>query len=158
SPYFGAAIFSEANIGLFMSHGSYGMQPDYTSGCGGSLQAYIASGNPNDGTGDSSLLRLGQFGFCGDLKWMAILGCNILADPNYQNMVNHGGIPLKETHMLCSASTVAWMTEDLGAVWGKYMISKKRQIADAWFNAGTDEYHRPHTSPITNTVMFRVTG
>lgn len=105
----GGQVFTTATIGLFMSHGSYGAEPDFFPGSSGSKQIYFPSSNPSDGTSAAAWLRLCQFGFGGNLKWMAILACNSICDPNYQDMVNKGAIPLKDTHLLCGTATIAWM-------------------------------------------------
>ncbi|HET7624562.1 MAG TPA: FlgD immunoglobulin-like domain containing protein [Verrucomicrobiae bacterium] len=156
--YNGDEIFTRATVGLFMDHGSYGTTLDYNPGASGSFQTYFPSGNPNDGTGESSWLRLCQFGFGGNLKWMAILACNSICDPNWNSMVSHGAIPLKETHLLLGTAAIAWMGEDIAAYWGENMAKKKQKIRDAWFNAASKQYHEVAPGVITNTVIFRVTG
>jgi hypothetical protein len=156
--YSGAQIFTQATIGLFVDHGSYGLDPDYNPGSSMSKQTYFPSGDPNDGAGDSSWLRMCQFGFGGNLQWMAILACNCLCDPNYGSMSSAGAIPLKTTHLLCGTSTIAWIGEDIAANWGNNMIKKNEAIKQAWFDAGSQQYHAAAAGAITNTVIFRVTG
>jgi hypothetical protein len=153
--YNGDEIFTQATIGLFMDHGGVGDDPDYSAGSSGSLLTYFASCNPAD-TGDNKWIRMCQFGFGGNLKWMCILACNALADPNYGDMVNHGAIPLKTTHLLCGGATEIYMDWDIGDQWAKNMIKKKQTIVSSWFDAGDKRYHR--SGGITNTVIFRVTG
>ena len=155
--YNGGEIFTQGTIGYFMAHGNYGSDPDYSHGANGGLQTYFPSCNPNDAS--NPWIRMCQFGFGGNLKWMAILACNSLCDPNWQSMKSNGGIPLKTTHLLCGTATLAYMAENMGAYWANYMLSKNPQtIADAWFNAARKQYHEPLTTPITGTVIFRVTG
>src|SRR6202012_5419854 len=101
---------------------------------------YFPSNDPADGAGDNSWLRLCQFGFGGNLKWMAIVACNSICDPNYGNMVSHGAIPLKETHLWCGTTTIAYMGESIASYWGQNMIKGKETIRQAWFDAGTKQY------------------
>ena len=156
--YGGGEIFTQATIGLFMTHGSYGIDPDYKPGSSGSKQTYWASSNPGD-SGDNVWLRMCQFGFGGNLKWMAILACNSLCDPNYSSMVNAGAIPLKTTHLLCGTATIAAMEENLCKYWAANMIGSKQEIKDAWFNAGSKAYHEADQNALANdTIIFRVTG
>jgi hypothetical protein len=155
--YNGSEIFTQGTIGYFMAHGNYGSDPDYSKGANGGLQTYFPSCNPNDAS--NPWIRMCQFGFGGNLKWMAILACNSLCDPNYADMKKNGGIPLKTTHLLCGTATLSYMAENMGAYWANNMLSKNPQtIANAWFNAARQQYHEPLTSPISGTVIFRVTG
>jgi Family of unknown function (DUF6345)/FlgD Ig-like domain len=156
--YGGGEVFTQATIGLFMDHGSYGTTLDYNPGASGSYQTYFPSGRTSDGTGESSWLRMCQFGFGGNLKWMAILACNSICDPNWNSMVNAGAIPLKSTHLLCGAASIAWMGENIAGYWAQNMIKSKQKITDAWFNAASKQYHEAAPGAITNTVIFRVTG
>jgi hypothetical protein len=156
--YNGGEIFTQGTIGYFMAHGNYGSDPDYSHGANGGLQTYFPSCNPNDAS--NPWIRMCQFGFGGNLKWMAILACNSLCDPNWQSMKSNGGIPLKTTHLLCGTATLSYMAENMGAYWANNMLDKKnpQKIADAWFNAAHQQYHEPLTTPISGTVIFRVTG
>ncbi len=155
--YGGSEIFTQATIGLFMGHGDYGTDPDYSAGASGSEQTYFCSSNPND-SGNNVWLRMCQFGFGGNLKWMAILACNSICDPNYSSMLSAGGIPLKTTHLLCGTDSISWMEENIGANWAINMIGKNQQIVNAWFNAAHDAYKEAQPGVITNTVTFRVAG
>jgi hypothetical protein len=155
----GGEIFTQATIGILMGHGDYGSDLDYSPGSGGgSYQTYVTSGCPSDGAGNSSWLRLCQFGFGGNLKWMAILACNSLPDPNWNSMLSHGAIPLKETHLLCGTTNIAALGENIAAYWGENMIKKKQSIKDAWFNAGKAQYKEAAPGALTNSIGFRVTG
>jgi len=155
--YGGGEMFTRATIGVLGSHGDYGTDPDYSAGSSQSKQTYFPSGNPND-NGDNAWLRMCQFGFGGNLKWMAVNACNALCDPNYGSMVNHGAIPLKTTHLLCSASTPIYNADGLEAEWARNMLSSNPQtIATAWINAG--HYAYGMMSPgVGVTIKFRVTG
>ena len=154
--YNGGEIFTQGTIGLFMSHGNYGSDPDYSHGANGSLQTYFPSCNPNDAS--NPWIRMCQFGLGGNLKWLAILACNSLCDPNWQKMQSNGGIPLKTTHLVCGAASVSFMTENIGKYWAQYLNTRGEKVRDAWRDAAFKAYHEPLTSPITITVTFRVTG
>jgi len=156
--YGGGEIYTQAAIGLFMDHGSYGTTLDYNPGASGSYQTYFPSGCSTDGTAESSWLRMCQFGFGGSLKWMAILACNSLCDPNYNSMVSHGAIPLKETHLLLGTASIAWMGENIAGYWAQNIVKSKQKISTGWFNAASKQYHEAAPGAITNTVIFRVTG
>jgi hypothetical protein len=155
----GSAIFTQANIGLFLDHGDYGTAIDYTAGGSGSKETYFRS--DADGNGDTAWLRMGQFGFGGNLKWMAILACNSLSDPNYSTMVSHGAISLNTTHLVCGCDSYAAIGEDIGADWVKYMFSgafrAPDSVAEAWFKAGHSQYAGA-TNLVGQTLTFRVAG
>jgi hypothetical protein len=149
--YGGGEYFTTATVGLFLDHGNYGLDPDYSHGSSGSKQTYFRS--DVDG-GDNGWLRMCQFGFGGNLKWMGVLACNSLT--TYSSMLNAGGIPLKTTHMVCGTSTISAVGEEIGADWTKNMLKKKQSIVDAWFNAGRSQYQ--YATNLTGTISFRVAG
>lgn len=157
--YNGSQIFTEATIGIFMGHGAYGTDLDYSPGGSGSYQTYMPSGNTSE-TQDNAWLRLCQFGFGGSLKWMVIDACFILTDnnQNFDSMVSAGGIPLKTTHLICSATTVIDMDPTIEQRWAQNILPTNNEtIAKAWFDAGYGAYHTP-TYTNTDLVIFRVAG
>lgn len=153
--YGGGELFTTASIGLFLNHGSYGTDPDYSAGSSGSKQTYFRISTDS---GDNGWLRMCQIGFGGDLKWLGLLACNSLT--TYSSMANAGAIPLKTTHMVCGTSAVSAVGEDFGAYWAKKMLGgifKSREtIANAWFDAGHDQYQ--YATNLTGTITFRVAG
>jgi hypothetical protein len=153
--YGGGELFTTANIGLFMDHGDYGINPDYSAGSSGSKQTYFRCSS--DG-GDNGWLRMCQIGFGGNLEWMGILACNSLN--TYSSMLSAGAIPLKTTHMVCGCSTVANIGEDIGALWAKKMFggifTSPETVANAWFDAGKTQYS--YATNLTGTINFRVAG
>ena len=155
--YNGGQIFTEATIGIYMGHGSYGTDLDYSPGGIGSYQTYMPSGNFNE-TGDNAWLRMCQFGFGGSLKWMVLDTCFSLTDNNgnFNSMKNHGGIPLKTTHLICNATTSIDLDPTLEQRWATHILKDNQTIADAWFNAGYEVYHANGTNP--DTIVFRVAG
>jgi hypothetical protein len=158
--YFGGELFTSVALGVFISHGSYGTDPDYSPGASGARQAYFPSGNPSDNgvnKFDTGWLRMCQFGFGGNLKWMNIGACNIFDDAIFDSMSSVGGIPLKTTHLICGESSSIFISGDLYYNWAANMIVKKESISQAWFDAGVTTYK---DFPPTNstTMTFRVVG
>lgn len=153
----GGEIFTGAELGIFMAHGTFGTDPDYNAGASGAELTYWPSDNPSDGS--KPWISMAQFGFGGSLKWMALLACNSICDPNYQSMLSAGAIPLKETHLVLGTATFAAMGENIASYWGKNLLAKQT-IVNAWFSAGSREYHDPHINPnaLTNTIVFRAVG
>jgi hypothetical protein len=149
----GGELAASAALGLFIAHGSYETDPDYALGASGAKLTVWPSDNPGDAS--NPWLRMCQFGFGGNLKWMAILACNSLCDPNYGSMVNAGAIPLKETHLVCGTASIAGVGESIGSYWAQNMIKNKQTAMEAWFNAGRQEYKRTTN---LGTVIFRVAG
>jgi hypothetical protein len=150
----GGELFTHCTVGLWISHGTYETKPDLAPGASGAMLTCWPSSNPSDAS--SPWLRMCQFGFGGNLKWMAILACNSLCDPNYGSMVKTGAIPLKETHLVCGTASIAGVGENIGAYWAQNMIKKNQTIVEAWFNAGRSEY--AGTTNLTDPVKFRVAG
>lgn len=153
--YGGGELFTAANIGLFLNHGSFGTDPDYSAGSSGSMQTYFRISTDS---GDNGWLRMCQIGFGGELKWLGLLACNSLT--TYSSMANAGAIPLKTTHMVCGTSTVSAVGEDFGAYWAKKMLGgvfkSREKIANAWFDAGHDQYQ--NATNLTGIISFRVVG
>jgi hypothetical protein len=148
----GGAVFTQATIGLFIDHGAYGTDPDYSYWSSGSKQIYFRS--DVDG-GDNGWLRMCQFGFGGNLNWMGILACYSLCDPNFGSMVGHGAIPLNTTHLICGCETDSAVDVKIGAFWTKNMLKQKQSITQAWFNAGSTQYAG---EDIDYAIIFRVAG
>jgi hypothetical protein len=153
----GGEIFTGAELGIFMAHGTFGTDPDYNAGASGAQLTYWPSSNLSDGS--KPWISMAQFGFGGSLKWMALLACNSICDPNYQSMLSAGAIPLKETHLVLGTASLAAMGENIASYWGQNLL-KSQSVMTAWFNAGNREYHDAHINPgsMTNTIVFRVVG
>jgi hypothetical protein len=151
--YGGSELFTTAEIGLFLDHGNYGTDPDYSPGSSGSKQTYFRCSSDS---GDNGWLRMCQIGFGGDLKWMGILACNSLN--TFSSMSSAGAIPLKTTHMVCGTTTISAVGEDFGALWAKKMFggffTPAEEIKNAWYDAGHDQYH--YATNLTGTIVFRV--
>jgi hypothetical protein len=159
--YYGGEYFTQATIGIFLGHGSYGTDPDYSPGASGAKQTYFPSGNINDNGVDkygNAWLRMCQFGFGGNLKWMVIDACNGLCDPNFSSMKSKGAIPLKTTHLLCSASTEVDQSDDIEANFVNLILSPTNTVSIPiqWGYAGREAYRG--ITNITDTVVFRTVG
>jgi hypothetical protein len=153
--YGGSELFTTANIGLFMDHGNYGTDPDYSAGSSGSTQTYFRISTDN---GDNGWLRMCQIGFGGVLKWMGVLACNSLT--TYSSMSSAGAIPLKTTHMICGMAAIGAVGGEFGEYWAKKMLGgvfkTREKISSAWFDAGHDQYQG--ATNLTGTITFRVAG
>ena len=153
----GSNIFNQVNVGLFMAHGNYGSSIDFSATANQSLQTYFCSGNTNDLA--APWIRLSEFKFGNNLRWMGLLACNSLRDANWQSMNTKFVLPHgDQNHLVAGCSTYAGMTEELGGRWAKNMI-KGQTIPDAWINMGIEGYKNAVTSGVlTNDVYFRVSG
>ena len=145
---------------MFIDHGSYGTTIDYNFNQ--AKDTYLPGDNPSD-TG-APWLGLSEFGLGGNLRWMAILACNILRGQNYSSMANAGVLPFKNnTHLLCGASTVAAVGEDIGRLWAENMtqsilLGGPETVQQAWYNAGRTQYQLAGTNMTGSAVVFRVAG
>ena len=161
--YGGGELFTTANIGLFLDHGNYGTDPDYSAGANGSYQTYFYCGNSNSYTANvvvappiNDWLRMCQIGFGGNLKWMGLMACDSLT--TFDSMSGAGAIPLKTTHMVCGCASIAGIGQEFGQYWAHNMLvggffTGPETIANAWFDAGRKQYLGATNLP---TVIFRV--
>lgn len=153
----GSNLFNQVNLGMLVAHGSYGTSLDFSASTGGgSLQTYLGV----DGTNNAAdpWIRLSDFWFDGNLRWIAIMACNTLRDANYNSMLNKNALPISDNfHLLCGATTVTYFSETLGENWAK-QLKAKQPVGTAWFNAGIETYQRAKAGSITNTVIYRVSG
>ena len=157
--YGGNEIFGQVNLGLFIDHGSYGTSIDYNFNQ--AKDTYLPGDNSSD-TG-APWLGLSEFGLGGNLRWMAILACNVLRGQNYSSMANAGVLPFKNnTHLLCGASTVAAVGEDIGQLWAENMtgslFTAPQTVSQAWNNAGRTQYSYATNLVGGSAIVFRVAG
>ena len=159
--YGGGELFTEATLGVFLCHGDYGTDPDYSAGSSGSQETYFISGNPNE-IGDNAWMRLCQFGFGGNLKWMVAGSCFSLTDPNYGSMSRVGAIPLKTTHLLCGATTETLADSDVYYNLGNNLLgigtTTPETVVQAWFDAGHTTFAGSTSTNLPSPIIFRVTG
>jgi hypothetical protein len=155
----GSSKFNDVNIGLYVGHGLRGLTGDRTIAATLPLQTYI----PIYKTGASNYdwVRLSECDFgSANLRWMALFGCNLLHDDNYQDMYNKLVLPINnDLHLLLSARTSVFMYPEFGRKWAQAMLGKERggiqTVKDAWFFAG--EETQKLSNP-TTIVVFRVAG
>jgi hypothetical protein len=153
----GNNLFNQVNIGLFMAHGLYGTSLDFTPAAGQTYQTYMGLGAAVDAA--DPWIRLSEFKFGGgQLRWMGILACNILAEMNFYNMWLEQRLPIEDDfHLLCSGSTVIYFNEAIGQEWARRMV-KKNTVVESWFAAGRETYKFAKPGSIPNPVRFRVAG
>lgn len=157
----GNGIFNTVNIGITMTHGSFATA---TTPSDPVLNTYWwFSANNQVKLADCSFGSSGTNG----LRWMALLGCSLLRDDNYQSMYNHLKLPINNNlHLLLGASTYAGATADIGELWAKKMtkggfFTGPEPVWDAWYHAGQDAYH--YATNIDNSLYpgpwyFRAAG
>jgi hypothetical protein len=166
--YSGSNLFNQVNLGLFMSHGNFGSTLDFSAAAGQSKQTYFPAGGNNPA---NTWIRLSDFRFGDNLRWMAILACNSLQEDAYQTMFNKMVLPIgdqnqvwnNQLHLLLGCRTYAAVSAQMGERWAKKMnggaFSSPQTVMDAWFNTGIDTYKgQPATGIYTNTLYFKVVG
>jgi hypothetical protein len=136
----GNGIFNTVNIGITMTHGSYATA---TTASDPVLNTYWWFGANN-------FVKLADcsFGSSGTngLRWMALLGCSMLRDDNYQSMYNHLKLPINNNlHLLLGCNTFAGATADIGKLWAKKMTRSQllggpKPIWQSWYEAGREAY------------------
>lgn len=93
---------------------------------------------------------------------MAILGCNVLTNVDYNSLYIYGRLPItSDLHLLLSASTVVTFAPDIGRLWAEKMLGDgttnipPETVTQAWFDAGSEAYLK-ETQPLR--IIFRVAG
>lgn len=157
----GNEIFGQVNLGLFIDHGTYGSSLDYNSDANQSLQTYLASDNPSDGS--APWLRLSEFGTGGNLRWLGILACNILRNQNYNSMLTQGSLPIgNNLHLICGTSSIAAVGDNLGQFWAEKMtrsafLGGPESIRQAWYDGGREQFSYA-TNLVGTAIVFHVAG
>ena len=162
----GGNLFNSVNLGLFMSHGNFGSTLDFSPPAGQTKQTYFAVGGTNP---PNSWIRLSEFRFGSNLRWMALLACNSLEEAAYQTMFNKQVLPLDPNqpfppaHLILGCRTYSAVSKSFGAIWARKMhgnaFSGAQTIAEAWFNTGKDVYKGQSATGIyTNTLFFKAVG
>lgn len=166
--YSGSNLFNRVNLGLFMSHGNFGTTLDFSPAAGQSKQTYFPAGGNNP---PNSWIRLSDFRFGDNLRWMAILACNSLQEDAYQTMYNKMVLPIgdenqawsNQLHLLMGCRTYAAVSAQMGERWAKKMtggaFSSAQTIAEAWYSTGRETYQGQRRFGIfTNDLYFKVVG
>ena len=135
-------LFNKVNFGLLIGHQAMGLYPDYTVTAAGALDTYYPIYRSWNVGYD--WVGMGQVMFGSDqLNWMAILSCNSLSEPNFDDMVNKFTLPMNEQlHLLLGSSSGVYIVSDFGQVFadaltGHNMTNGPMTIVEAWFYAGT---------------------
>jgi len=159
----GSNIFNSVNLGVLLSHGFYGTDPDFTAPAQGTFQTYM----PFLQNGVNDWLRLSECSFgSANLRWMAVFACNALRSQNYSSMYNGAVLPINpDLHLLCSASSTVYGAPELLQLWAQYMTKGRtlfggvETVKDAWFLSAQDAYANPRYSvPSGAVVTMRVSG
>ena len=135
----GGEIFTQATIGLFLDHGDYGTDPDYSPGSSGSKQTYFRS--DADG-GDNGWLRMCQFGFGGNLKWMGILACN--------SLTTYSSMPVRARFL--SKQPIWYAARRQSRLWGRNLARIGLKGCSAAF-LGHRKQLQPHGLMLDTTSM-----
>jgi hypothetical protein len=156
----GNSLFNTVDIGLLMTHGSYGTTAESDS----VKYSYVILGNSTSGV---TYLRLADFDFgssaTNGLKWMTIYACHILNSTAYTSMLNNGRLPINENlHLLSGSSTVCYAAQNMGNHYGHRLVGgwfwRMENVENAWFDAGRRAYQLYRLSGVNNTVTFGVVG
>jgi hypothetical protein len=158
----GATPFNQVNLGVFLTHGTYGTTADYyANGCN---QMYfpITSGT------SAQWLRMSDMDFGGDgangLRWMAIKGCHSLYHTDWDSMQYYGIYPYNSNlHLLLGADTDSFTSATLLQLWARYMNwgtstnYSPQTIRAAWYQAAQDAYKNVKF-PTGTVIKFVVAG
>jgi hypothetical protein len=138
--------FNNVDIGLLCLHGAYSTKIDYTAN--GCKQMYF----PITSGGGAGYVRMSEMNFGGSsptngLKWMALLACNSLYQPNWNSMKNAGIQPYNSNlHMFLGADTTFAGDPLIGQYWADFMLGDPKsqrdpiKIRDAWYQSAIKVY------------------
>ncbi len=153
-------IFNNANVGLLCCHASYGM----TAQSDGLIRSYLRF-LISFGQGPT-FCKLDSCNFGGSasnqLKYMAILACNVLQNTPYNSMYIDGKLPINnDLHLLLSTSTFATAAPNIGRFWAGYMLGTRgpngvQTVEQSWYKSGQDAYAQGETAHLV--IKFRVAG
>ncbi|MEI7733802.1 MAG: DUF6345 domain-containing protein, partial [Verrucomicrobiota bacterium] len=152
-------ITRKLGLGLLIGHGIRGIGRDYTTAANGPKTTYYPVFNK--GATAYDYVRLSEMDLGSqNLRWMAILACNMLNENNYTDMWNKLALPINDSlHLLCSAKTGVYMVEDVGRVFADSLTGKATgtamKVTDSWYAAGTAT--QMLGKPDVN-IYFRVAG
>lgn len=149
-------IFNSVNLGILITHGSYGETVDSQN----VLNTYLWH---NDGT--YARLRDLQLGSTGEngLRWMSLFTCSSLRPANVTSMINRGfmtTIITENLHLLLGTETVILETPRSGWMYATNLVAEQT-IPDAWYNALRNSLiiaNNAHPGSVTGTVTSRVLG
>ncbi len=155
----GSNIFNQVDLGLLMLHGTYGTSPDYTANAAQQMYFPITAGL------SAQYLRMSEMNLgnsaTNGLKWMAIMACNSLYEPNWLNMVNQGVNPNNgNLHLILGTDSISYTDTHIMGKWATYMNKGTNgtplTIKNAWIEAAKDSYDNGYNYPIA--MRFAVAG
>lgn len=151
--------FNQVNVGLILLHSSYATTVELD----GLRHVYLRFLNSGGSTDYVKLDKCAPFGGPGTngLKWMAILACNVLRSPNYNDLYDVGDPPIgNDLHLLLGTSTLSTAAPDVGKLWAFNMLGPEQPamtVEQAWYQAGKDAY-KAETDYPNLLINFRVAG
>lgn len=159
----GASKFNEVNFGFLIGHGVRGLGFDYTTGLPPVKDTYFPLWDEGNSYYDWVSLSQCDFGSA-NLRWMAILSCNNLSQPNLDDLYNkkfsNQLIINENLHLLLGSGSAIYMVSNFGRVFADACVEGTNgtpmSIREAWFYAGTQTQgiNNPHPGePVYLTVV-----
>lgn len=160
----GASKFNQVNFGFLIGHGVRGLTPDYTTGFPSVKDTYFPLWTYGESHYDWVPLSQCDFGSA-NLRWMAILSCNNLSEPNLTDLFNkkfsNNLIINEDLHLLLGGGSAIYMVSNFGRVFAdacaKGTNGTPMSIREAWFYAGTVTQGINNPNPGV-PVIFTVVG
>lgn len=163
SQWGGSNLFNTVNFGFLIGHGVNGLTFDYTTGFPGVKDTYFPRWTQGDSYYDWVALSQCDFGSA-NLRWMAILSCNNLTEPNLSDLYDkkfvNELIANQNLHLLLGSGSTIYMVSNFGRVFADACVKGTNgtpmSIREAWFYAGrqTQGINNPHPSvPVKFTVV-----
>jgi len=152
----GNSIFNTCNFGLLMTHGSYA-----NNNTQGNSSDFIR--HTYCWLGGNDYVKLADMDFGSDgtngLRWMTITACNILKTENYNNMNNHGVIPVNNSlHLLLGFSTVGYSNTRLGRYYAENLVDTNDITVISSFENACSKSYDENPRGITNSVRIAISG
>jgi hypothetical protein len=153
-----SGAFNAVNVGFLCVHASYGT----TAESDGVKRSYLRFMDNTSKSASYVKLDSCSFGGAGTngLKWMAILGCNVLNDAAYNSLYQYGRLPINnDLHMLLSTASVETAAPRIGTLWAQQMLghgtNAMQTVSDSWFNAGNMAYDNSSGQGETNHIIIQ---
>lgn len=159
----GASKFNDVNFGFLIGHGVRGLSFDYTTGLPPVKDTYFPLWD--EGTSYYDWVALSQCDFgSANLRWMAILSCNNLTEPNLTDLLQkkfYNQLIINENlHLLLGTGSAVYMVSNFGRIFADACVKGTNgtpmTIREAWFYAGrqTQAINNPNPGiPVLFTVV-----
>jgi hypothetical protein len=158
--------FNQVNLGVLLTHGTYGTSIDYAANQCKQMYFPIASGS------GATYLRMSEMNFGGagtnGLKWMALMSCFSLYHVNWQSMQTAQIKPYNSNlHLLLGCDTTEYIDDNILAYWARYMAGGYNPtgtnlttlpIRSAWYQAAHDAYYYRIFPDGSAPLVFAVAG